>query len=178
MRKILILISIFILIITSVTALSPTLEQECCAILDSDQNYGDYLEESCAELNLNATDCEQILIGWKSAQDRFARSTRPEYACCTYLGRDDEALKYFDEDFVFGECREYNLNRDICGVILYSSNYPREEYELIAKKWEDKSLNDSPEPGRIPGIIILAFLAFAAYLIWCRFINTPSKMKK
>jgi len=177
MKRIL-LILLFAILITSVTALSPTLEQECCAILGSEESYGDYLEEECAKLRLTEKKCESISAGWKSAQDDFERSTRPEYACCTYLGRDEEALEIFGEDFVLKTCPEFKLTEEKCAAIEFGFDYPDDEFNI-----SDDKLDDDDQDKRdydkllIPGLIILAFVG---WLIWSRKSKKkiPKKIKK
>ena len=72
-------IAIFLFSI-SASALSPSLETECCIFLghEEDVSYGDSLLAQCPEFNLTEEKCEYILEGWKLTQDDFGRSTRPE----------------------------------------------------------------------------------------------------
>ena len=171
-RPLLSLLLISSLVAISVSALSPTLEQECCAILGSEESYGDYLEEECAKLKLTEEQCEPISEGWRSAQDDFERSTRPEYACCVYLGRDDEALEIFDEEFVYETCPAFNLDPEKCAAIQYGFDYPDEEYNLSAGLGDN--LDDDNK--KIKDLIILAVIAFVAWLIWKHF--KKSKKRK
>ncbi len=159
MKRVLLILSFIALLSTSVIALSPTLEQECCFYLGhEEEKFGGYLVEACPELRLTEKKCEPILRGWESAQDDFARSTRPEYACCTYLGRDEEALEIFDADFVLKTCPEFNLNQEKCTAILYGFDYPEEEFNISTGTDEDKR-------EEMPGLIILVLLAFASWLM-------------
>jgi len=171
MKRILLILSLIAILSTSVIALSPTLEQECCFYLGhEEEKFGGYLVEACPELRLTEKKCEPILQGWESAQDDFARSTRPEYACCTYLGRDEEALEIFDEDFVLKTCPEFNLNQEKCTAILYGFDYSEEEFNISAEINGDK-------PYEIPPLIILVLLAFVSWLIWLGFKKFKKKVK-
>jgi len=158
MKRVLLILSFVALLSTSVIALSPTLEQECCFYLGhEEEKFGGYLVEACPELRLTEKKCEPILEGWESAQDDFARSTRPEYACCTYLGRDEEALEIFDEEFVLKTCPEFNLNQEKCTAILYGFDYSEEVFNETNGDYD----NDVDKDNRFRltlGLVLLAWL--------------------
>jgi len=176
MKKILLILSLVAILITSVTALSPTLKQECCFYLGhEDEKFGGYLVEACPEFKLTEKKCKPILAGWESAQDDFARSARPEYACCTYLGRDEEALEIFDEEFVLETCPEFNLNPEKCAAILGGWDYPDDETngdELGDDTFDQNKKSRDYDKLLIPGLIILAFVG---WLIWARKIRKKKK---
>jgi len=160
MKRVVLIVSLLILSLVAiqVTALSPSLEQECCAYLEGDEkSFNGYIGMGCLKLFLTERKCEDISQGWKSAQDEFERSTKPEYACCVYLGRDDEALEIFDEEFVYKTCPSFNLDSEKCFEIRYGyDDYDSEDdYEGFDEYYK-----------RIQDLIIIALLAFVAFVIW------------
>ena len=148
----------------SVLALSPTPEQDCCLALESGDD--EYFEmRSCSEFNLNEEKCEHLVKDFRSAQDEFRRSAQPEYACCTYLGRDEEALEIFSEEFVLETCPAFNLNEEKCFAIMYGFDYPEEEFDKSTRT--NDTLYDDEEifPTQYIIISVIVVLLIVWYIL-------------
>jgi len=136
MKWIIAVLMLFVAIF-SVSALSPSLEVDCCYDLKDSKDglpVDPYRQESCAEFDLDDEKCVDILAGWKTTQDDWAIMSRPEYSCCNYWGREAEAIEDgITEDYIYNKCPTYNLNEEKCAAIMLGMPYDDE------KDWEEKS---------------------------------------
>ncbi|MBL7055279.1 hypothetical protein ISS07_00025 [Candidatus Woesearchaeota archaeon] len=116
MKK-MILFLVFVMFISSVNALEPSDEVNCC--FDAEDETGEvnevYLEEYCPELDLDREKCNVEFEGWQKALDEFTNSGTDLGTC-------------YDKDGINYDCDDPSRCYDDNGMVI---SCPKEASEII-----------------------------------------------